>query len=117
MSDVLTPEPKAPSSPFRRKRLLLALGPVAGTLGAWVGVAFGIDGPRGLLLLSEIPPGDRVPLLATASFFASLLTLVALGVGRDRGRPLHAIKASSTIAVVHFFPWLLVGFLIASMGV
>lgn len=104
-------------NPFRRQRMLLALGPLAGTLGALLGVAFGIDGPRGLLLWNEIPPGDRVPMLATASFFASLLTLVALGVGRDRGRPLHALKACATIAAVHFFPWLFVGHLIAAMGV
>ncbi len=115
MAAVIGPEME-PSSTWRRARLLLALGPLAGISGALLGFAFGIDGPRGLLFLNEIPPGDRIPLLAAVSFFAALLTLLALVVGWDRGRPLHAIKAGATIAALLFLPGLLLGVLIAGAG-
>ena len=75
------------SSPFRRRRVLLVLGPLAGTLGAFVGLAAGLDG---LNSLGDLPPEGLYVTGAGFYFLATLATLVAMEMGWLRGQPLHA---------------------------
>ena len=88
-------------SPFRRTRVLLALGPLAGTLGAFAGVAIVLDVPSSLGHLSF----DKLYGLGLAFYLtSSLLTLGTAALGSSRDRPFHALKACGALAVAHVLP-------------
>lgn len=104
-------------SAWRRRRVLLLVAPLAGTLGATLGVAFGLDGPGGLPLLIEHVFDPRIQdLLLTNSLAASLLTLGTVGLGGLRTRPFHALKAGACIASALLFPGMLLGVCLAASG-
>ncbi|HEX7898450.1 MAG TPA: hypothetical protein VF950_11865 [Planctomycetota bacterium] len=101
------------ASPFRRRRVLLVLGPLAGTLGAFVGVAAGLDG---LSSLGQLSSEGLCATGAAFSFLATFATLAVIEIGWLRGRPCHALKACGALAFMHFFPGMLMGKVIAGMG-
>ncbi len=103
-------------SSFRRTRVLLALGPLAGTLGAFLGVAVGIDGLSGLSTMAEASWSDLRGLAITFYSLGGLVTLFVAGHGCSRDRPFHALKACAALAVVLFFPGVGMGIAIAGAG-
>lgn len=100
-------------SPFRRNRVLLALGPLAGTVGAIAGVAAGLDGPNSFEYLSS---QDLRGFGLAFYFLATLATLAAVGLGWSRGNPFHALKACSVLAVANFFPGMFMAKVIEGIG-
>ena len=100
---------QAVAAPYRRPRVPRVLGPLAGILGAFLGLAFGLSGPGGLLYLVQRLGG---PTLA----FAFVAGLAALGFGRRRGWPLVALKDCGTTAVVLFLLGAATGIAIAAVG-
>ena len=101
------------SSPFRRRRVLLTLTPIAGALGAFLGIGLGLGD---ILRLGWLPPEDLSGLSAAAYFLAGLITLVILAHGSERGRPIHALKASGAVALALALPGYPLGVAISSMG-
>jgi len=98
---------------FRRHRVLLALGPLAGTAGAFMGMATGLDGLSSLGNLSS----ENWCGTGTAFYFlATFATLAVVESGCLRGRPCHALKACGALAVALFFPGLLMGRVIDGLG-
>ena len=95
--------------PFRRTRVLLALGPLAGAFGAFVGVA--VNSSLGYLSFDH---------LCGLSFMfhtvAALITLFVAAHGWSREKPFHALKASAAVAVALFFSGLLLSEAIKGMG-
>jgi hypothetical protein len=99
---------------MRRRRVLLVLGPLAGTVGAWAGIGLGWNGAAGIAEVSrEVCGGDGLGFLAVASFLATLLTWAACAIGMKRPRFFHAGKASAVIALLLFVPFAYLGFLAA----
>ena len=104
-------------SVWRRRRVLLLVAPLAGTLGATLGLAFGLDGLRGLrLLIEHVFAPQLQDLLLANSLAASLLTLGTVGLGGLRTRPFHALKAGACIASALLFPGMLMGICLAASG-
>ena len=102
---------------MRRRRVLLVTGPIVGTLGAMLGVAFGTEDPQAMeWMFTHVHRSDIQGVMLANSFAATLSTLAALGVGRARGRPLHALKAAASIAALLFFPGALLGVVLAAAG-
>ena len=98
---------------MRRTRVLLALGPLAGTLGAFVGVAIVLDDPSSLGCLTF----DALCRLGLAfSFTSSLLTLGTAAVSSSREKPFHALKACGALAVAHVIPGLVMARTIEGSG-
>jgi hypothetical protein len=95
--------------PFRRTRLLLALGPLAGTLGALLGVAVNSS-------LGDLSFGDLCGLSLMFYTVAAFITLFVGAHGWSRERPFHALKACAALAVALFFPGLLMAELIKASG-
>ena len=101
------------SSPFRRRRVLLVLGPLAGTLGAFAGLAAGLDGPSSLGDLSF----DDLCRLGLAFYLtSSLLTVGTTALGSSREQPFHALKACGALAVAHVLPGLVMARTIDGIG-
>lgn len=98
---------------MRRARTLLALGPLTGTLGAFVGVAVALQ-DRGYSL--HLPVDDLLGFGVAFYFLAGLATLIAIGIGRERGTPFHALKACAALAVVNLFPGLFMAKVIEGIG-
>jgi hypothetical protein len=90
-------------SSFRRTRVLLALGPLAGTAGAFVGVTIVLDSPSSLVYLSF----DKLYDLGLAFYLtSSLLTVGTAALGSSREKPFHALKACAALAVAQVLPGL-----------
>jgi hypothetical protein len=88
---------------LRRVRALLLLGTLAGTLGAALGFRLGWTGFEDLdrLIPGRLDgPGLKGP--AVVSFFAAIVSLGVAGLGLQRFRPFHAVKASPFIGGVFF---------------
>ena len=100
-------------SPFRRRRVLLTLAPIAGVLGALIGIGLGLGD---ISRLGWLPLKDLGGLSAAACFLASLITLAILAHGAERGRPIHALKASGGMAIALALLGYPVGVAITSMG-
>jgi hypothetical protein len=96
-------------NPFRRTRVLLALGPLAGTAGAFMGMA--VNRALGYLTFDD--------LCGLGFAFYSLAALITLFVAAHRWsseRPFHALKACAALAAALFFPGLLMAELIKAAG-
>ena len=99
--------------PFRRTRVLLALGPLAGTFGAFVGVAVGLEDP---VYARHLPVDDLLGFGIVFYSLAGLATLIAVGIGKERGTPFHALKACAVLAVANLFPGLFMAKVIEGIG-